>query len=60
MLSDGRKIPVESTWGNEGDIMRLDVDPTNHPAWRNGQSTFINVNNEGMVRFMKKYGAVFS
>jgi large subunit ribosomal protein L31 len=22
-----------STWGKEGDVMKLDIDPKSHPAW---------------------------
>ncbi len=33
VMTDGSTFETRSTWGKEGDTMRLDVDPTTHPAW---------------------------
>ncbi|MDR1425758.1 MAG: 50S ribosomal protein L31 [Rickettsiales bacterium] len=59
VLSNGQKIEVESTWGGEGEVMKLDVDPTNHPAWRKDKSSFVNVNNNQVSKFKKKFGNTF-
>lgn len=59
VLADGTKFVVQSTHGKEGDTMRLDVDPTNHPAWRTDQNTFLNANNDRVSKFNKKYGDAF-
>jgi large subunit ribosomal protein L31 len=59
-LSNGQKIDAESTWGTEGEIMKLDVDPTNHPAWRKDGGTAVNANNNQVSKFQKKYGTLFS
>ena len=32
-LTDGTAYTTRSTWGNEGDTLKLDIDPTSHPAW---------------------------
>ncbi len=32
-LTDGTSYKTRSTWGNEGDTLKLDIDPTSHPAW---------------------------
>tara|TARA_B100000676_G_scaffold74146_1_gene73854 strand:- start:698 stop:922 length:225 start_codon:yes stop_codon:yes gene_type:complete len=32
-LTDGTVYTTRSTWGNEGDTLKLDIDPTSHPAW---------------------------
>ena len=32
-LTDGSSYKTKSTWGNEGDTLKLDIDPTSHPAW---------------------------
>ena len=32
-LTDGTTFTTRSTWGKEGDILKLDVDPKTHPAW---------------------------
>ena len=36
LLNDGSKYLTRSTWGAEGDVMTLDIDPTTHPAWTGG------------------------
>lgn len=33
VMTDGTEYTTRSTWGKEGDVMRLDVDPKSHPAW---------------------------
>ena len=35
-MTDGTEFQTRSTWGKEGDEMRLDIDPTGHPAWTGG------------------------
>ena len=32
-LTDGSTFETRSTWGKEGETMRLDIDPSSHPAW---------------------------
>ena len=32
VMSDGTKYESRSTWGKEGDILQLDVDPKTHPV----------------------------
>ncbi len=34
--TDGSKYQTRSTWGKEGDVLNLDVDPLSHPAWQGG------------------------
>lgn len=31
--TDGTEFETKSTWGKEGETLRLDIDPTSHPAW---------------------------
>ena len=33
-MTDGTKYTTRSTWGKEGDAMKLDVDRLTHPAWQ--------------------------
>ncbi|MFK7866280.1 MAG: 50S ribosomal protein L31 [Alphaproteobacteria bacterium] len=35
-MTDGTSYKTRSTWGKEGDVLRLDIDPTGHPAWTGG------------------------
>lgn len=32
-MTDGTSYETRSTWGKEGDVMKLDIDPITHPAW---------------------------
>lgn len=32
-MTDGTTFETRSTWGKEGDVMKLDIDPKTHPAW---------------------------
>ena len=32
-MTDGSTFTTQSTWGNPGDVMKLDIDPKSHPAW---------------------------
>lgn len=33
VMTDGSEFSTRSTWGKEGDVLRLDIDPKSHPAW---------------------------
>lgn len=56
VMTDGTKFEILTTWGKEGDSLRLDVDPKNHPAWQEKAQGFVNVNNERVAKFKKKFG----
>ncbi|MBL6863772.1 MAG: 50S ribosomal protein L31 [Rhodospirillales bacterium] len=32
-MTDGSSYKTRSTWGSEGETMKLDIDPKSHPAW---------------------------
>ena len=32
-MNDGSTYTTRSTWGKEGDTLKLDIDPKTHPAW---------------------------
>ena len=32
-MTDGTNYKTRSTWGKEGDTMKLEIDPKSHPAW---------------------------
>ncbi|MEQ8651744.1 MAG: 50S ribosomal protein L31 [Kiloniellales bacterium] len=32
-MTDGTEFKTRSTYGSEGDVLRLDIDPKTHPAW---------------------------
>ncbi len=33
IMTDGSNFKTRSTYGKEGDTLRLDIDPKSHPAW---------------------------
>ena len=33
VMTDGSEFKTRSTWGEEGDVMKLEIDPKSHPAW---------------------------
>ncbi len=55
-MTDGTKFTIMTSWGKEGDVLRLDVDPRNHPAWQDGKTNFVNVNDDRVTKFNKKFG----
>ena len=55
-MTDKSKFQILTTWGKEGSTLALDVDPKNHPAWQDEATNFVNVNDERMAKFKKKFG----
>lgn len=54
VMTDGTKYDTFSTWGKEGDVLQLDVDPKTHPAWVGG----VNLRKTGqMEKFQNKFAA---
>ncbi|MCE7886157.1 MAG: 50S ribosomal protein L31 [Alphaproteobacteria bacterium PRO2] len=35
-MTDGTTYQTRSTYGKEGDVLSLDIDPLTHPAWQGG------------------------
>lgn len=53
-MTDGTKYESYSTWGKEGDVLQLDVDPKTHPAWVGG----VSLRKTGqMEKFQNKFAA---
>ncbi len=52
--TDGTEFKTRSTWGKEGDVMRLDVDPKSHPAWSGGQDVVVEKGQ--LSKFEKRFG----
>lgn len=36
VMTDGSEYETRSTWGSEGDTLRLEIDSKTHPAWTGG------------------------
>ncbi len=56
VMTDGSTFETRSTYGKEGDTLRLDVDPKSHPAWNRG-GAFINENAGQIDKFKKRFAA---
>jgi len=58
VMTDGTEYQTRSTWGSEGDVLKLDIDPKSHPAWT-GQHRILDAG--GMVaRFNKRFAGLGS
>lgn len=59
-MTDGSSYQTRSTWGKEGDVLQLDIDPKTHPAWTGGNQTLLDRGgrvsrfNDRFSGFMKK------
>jgi large subunit ribosomal protein L31 len=40
-LTDGTTYKTRSTYGKEGAVLNLDIDPRTHPAWTGGSGTLL-------------------
>jgi large subunit ribosomal protein L31 len=54
VLTDGSTIQTRSTYGKEGDTIRLDVDPRTHPAWTGGAARLVDTGGQ-LARFNKRF-----
>ena len=36
-MTDGTQFETRSTWGVEGDLLKLEIDPKSHAAWTGGK-----------------------
>ena len=52
-MTDGSKFQTRSTWGSDGDILKLEIDPKSHSAWTGGKQKILD---KGRVsKFNKKF-----
>ena len=53
VMTDGSNFETMSTWGKEGDTLKLDIDTKSHPAWTGGSQKVLD---KGRVsRYNKKF-----
>jgi large subunit ribosomal protein L31 len=55
LMTDGSTYKTRSTYGKEGDTLRLDIDPKSHPAWTGGQQRLLDTGGQ-LARFNKRFG----
>lgn len=56
-MTDGTTYQTRSTWGKEGDVMTLEIDPTSHPAWTGGAAKLMDTGGQ-VARFNKRFGGL--
>lgn len=56
-MTDGTQFQTRTTWGKEGDLMTLDIDPLAHPAWTGGRGTMLDAGGQ-VARFNKRFGGL--
>jgi len=54
VMTDGTEFATRSTWGKEGDVMQLDIDPKSHPAWTGGSAQLMDRGGR-VSRFNKRF-----
>ncbi|MDB4079579.1 50S ribosomal protein L31 [Amylibacter sp.] len=56
-LTDGSTYETRSTYGSEGDVLSLDIDPSAHPAWTGGNSKIMDTGGR-VSKFKNKYAGL--
>lgn len=56
VMTDGAEFKTRTTWGKEGDVLKLDVDPRTHPAWTGGGRRIVDTGGQ-VARFNKRFGS---
>ena len=52
-MTDGSQFETKSTWGKEGEILKLEIDPKSHAAWTGGKQKLMD---KGRIsKFNKKF-----
>ncbi len=54
VMTDGTTFTTRSTWGAEGDQLKLDVDPKSHPAWIGGGHRLVDSGGQ-VAKFQKRF-----
>ena len=58
VMTDGSHFETKSTWGKEGDTLKLDIDSKSHSAWTGGTQKILD---KGRVsKFKKKFSNLIS
>ena len=52
-MTDGTQFETKSTWGKEGEVLKLEIDPKSHSAWTGGKQKLMD---KGRIsKFNKKF-----
>jgi large subunit ribosomal protein L31 len=56
VMTDGVEYKTRSTYGKEGDVIKLDIDPKSHPVWT-GQHRIMDSGGQ-VARFNKRFAGL--
>ncbi|GHD52310.1 50S ribosomal protein L31 [Thalassobaculum fulvum] len=56
VMTDGTEYTTRSTYGEQGAVIRLEIDPKSHPAWT-GQHRIVDSGGQ-ISRFNKRFGGL--
>lgn len=59
VMTDGQEFETCSTYGKEGDRVKLDRDPLTHPAWTGSLTSGLASKTSKLAKFNDKYGSIF-
>jgi len=54
VMTDGTTYRTRSTWGSEGETMKLDIDSKSHPAWTGGSQRLVDAGGQ-VAKFNKRF-----
>ena len=57
VMTDGTEFVTYSTYGAEGETLKLDIDSKTHPAWTGGQQQLLDRGGR-LSRFQKKFAGI--
>ena len=52
-MTDGSQFETKSTWGSEGEVLKLEIDPKSHAAWTGGKQKILDTGR--ISKFNKKF-----
>ena len=53
VMTDGSHFETMSTWGKEGETLKLEIDPKSHAAWTGGNQKVLDKGR--VIKFFKKF-----
>ena len=48
-MTDGSQFETKSTWGSEGEVLKLEIDPISHSAWTGGKQKILDLRRKANV-----------
>ena len=56
VMTDGSEFTTRSTWGEAGDVLKLDIDSKTHPAWT-GEHRLVDSGGQ-VAKFNKRFQGI--